>query len=172
MVCSTPHHDLHPPDMSSRPMPYQVFGAFHQLIHSNRQLMVRRLAEHGAHPGQAFCLRELAHDDGITQSDLAERLRVARPTVTVMLQKMEKAGLIERRSDEQDQRYTRIYLTDAGRRLQDDMHRQLDEMISDVVSPLSEKDQAELLRLLNALNDNIALALGKTEGAPVPNGIE
>ena len=172
MVCPTPHNEMHPPDMSSRPLPYQVFGAFHQLMHSNRQLMLRRLAGRGAHPGQTFCLRELARDDGITQSDLAERLKVARPTVTVMLQKMEKAGLIERRSDEQDQRYTRIYLTDAGRVLQDDMHRQVDEMILDVVAPLSEKDQAELLRLLNALNENIVLALGKTEGAPVPDEIQ
>ena len=172
MVCSSPHGETGPQDLSSRPLPYQVFGAFHQLIHSNRQLMVRRLTEHGAHPGQTFCLRELARDDGITQSELAERLKVARPTVTVMLQKMQKAGLIERRSDEQDQRYTRIYLTDAGRALHDEMHRQVDEMISDVFSPLSEKDQAELLRLLNALNDNIALALGKTESDPTPNHAE
>lgn len=162
MACPTPHARVHSQDLDSLPLPYRLFGAFHNLIRGNRQLMLRRLTEHGGHPGQTFCLKVLAEDDGITQSDLAERLSVARPTVTVMLQKMEKAGLIERRSDEQDQRYTRIYLTKAGWELHEEMRRELDEMILDVVGPLSEKDQTELLRLLGALNDNIAAALDKS----------
>ena len=144
MVCPGPHAHLHAQDPESLPLPYQLFGAFHRLIRSNRQLMGRRLTEHGGHPGQTFCLRVLAETDGITQRDLAERLNVTRPTVTVMLQKMEKAGLVERRSDDADQRYTRIYLTKAGGQLHEEMHRQLDQMILDVVGPLSEKDQQEL----------------------------
>jgi len=162
---SDPHR---PPDLASRPLPYQVFGAFHQLMHASRQLMARRLSERGAHPGQTFCLRELAREDGIAQRDLAERLNVARPTVTVMLQKMERAGLIERRSDEQDQRFVRIYLTEQGRALNDEMRRQLDEMIADVIAPLAEEDQRELVRLLGALNDNIREALGENS-APDDN---
>jgi DNA-binding MarR family transcriptional regulator len=164
VTCAASHHTQHP-DLSSRPLPYQVLGAFHQLLHSNRQLMLKRFAEHGAHPGQTFCLRELARQDGMTQSELADRLQVARSTVTVMLQKMEKAGLIERRSDEQDQRFTRIYLTDAGRSLHAEMRRQLDEIITDLLDPIPEADQLEMLRLFTALNASMQSALGKTEGA-------
>ncbi|MDH4140960.1 MAG: MarR family winged helix-turn-helix transcriptional regulator [Coriobacteriia bacterium] len=149
-----------PVERTSRALPFRVLGAFHQLMHSYRQLMSRKLAEYGAHPGQTFCLREIAHNDGITQRDLAENLHVARPTVTVMLQKMQKAGLVERRSDEHDRRYTRIYLTDSGWALHDEMHRLLDEVVAEVIGPLSEKDQAELVRLLGALNDNMLASIG------------
>jgi len=162
------HVTSHPPNDQARPLPQRVFAAFHQVMHSNRQLMSRKLGEHGAHPGQAFCLRELARNDGITQRDLAEQLKVTRPTVTVMLQKMEKSGLIERRSDERDQRYTRIYLTEAGATLHREMRRMLDEMVAEVIGPLSEKDQAELVRLLDALNDNIVAALGESAHAHSP----
>lgn len=165
MACPTPHHHPHDRHPESLPLPYQLFGAFHKLIRANRQLMLRRVTEHGGHPGQMFCLKVLAEDDGITQRDLAERLNVTRPTVTVMLQKMEKAALIERRSDERDQRYTRIYLTKAGWELHEEMRRQLDELILDVVGPLPENDQTELLRLLGALNDNIQAALEKDDEA-------
>ena len=42
-------------------------------------------------------------------------LHLSRPSVTAMLQALEKSGAIERRSDERDQRLTRVYLTDEGR---------------------------------------------------------
>lgn len=173
MVCPTAHDHPNAQDPESLPLPYQLFSAFHRLMRTNRQLMLRRLTEHGGHPGQTFCLKVLAEHDGITQRDLAERLNVARPTVTVMLQKMEKAGLIERRSDEHDHRYTRIYLTETGWALHEEMHRQIDQMILDVVGPLSAEDQTDLLRLLGALNDNIQVALetsGETEPADMAAG--
>ena len=47
-------------------------------------------------------LRFLSVNDGITQRDLAEALHVARPTVTKMLNAMEKAGLVRRRPDAAD----------------------------------------------------------------------
>ncbi len=107
----------HPPhghgDLSDRPLPWRVFGALHRAMHGHRQLMARKLAERDVPPGQALCMRAVSHHDGITQRDLAEMLGLSRPTVTVMLQKLERAGLIERRADEADQRYTRIYLTDV-----------------------------------------------------------
>ena len=160
MACPTPHGLPEQQDLASRPLPNQVFIALHQVMQSNRQLIARKLGEHGAHPGQTFCLRELAHDEGITQRDLAERLHVKPPTVTVMLQKMEKAGLIERRADEHDQRYTHIYLTESGRKLHADMHDMLDQMVDEVIGRLAEHDQKELVRLLGAMNQNILEALG------------
>ena len=113
-------------------------------MHAHRQLMARKMSANGIHPAQMFCLREVAHDAGITQRDLAEKLCVARPTLTVMLQKMEKAGLIERRADETDQRYTRIYLA-AGRRklVHEQMHGVVGEVVAEMVGPLSEPDRAE-----------------------------
>src|SRR5882724_3825345 len=57
----------------------------------------------------------LNHGEGISQQDLAERLLLTKGNICVMVQKMEAAGLIERRSDPDDQRFHRLYMTLAGR---------------------------------------------------------
>src|SRR5262245_17579599 len=53
--------------------------------------------------------------EGISQQDLAERLLLTKGNICVMVQKMEAAGLIERRSDPDDQRFHRLYLSPHGR---------------------------------------------------------
>lgn len=53
--------------------------------------------------------------EGISQQDLAERLLLTKGNICVIVQKMEAAGLIERRSDPDDQRFHRLYLSPSGR---------------------------------------------------------
>jgi len=153
-----PHRHVQDADSPERSIAKSVFAAFARAMHAHRQLMMRRLAEHGAHPGQMFCIKALTEHDGITQRDIAELLHVARPTVTVMLQKMETAGLVERRVDERDQRYTRTYLTEAGWAMHGQIHGILDEMVDSAVGPMPTDDQRELARLLGTLADNLQTA--------------
>jgi MarR family transcriptional regulator, organic hydroperoxide resistance regulator len=147
------------------PVSSAVFGAFMRTTHAHRQLMGRKMSVHGVHPAQMFCLSEIAHNDGITQRDLAEKLRVARPTLTVMLQKMEKAGLIERLADESDQRFTRIHLSATGQSMHEAMHAIMAEVITEMTSGLSESDGRELTRLLGLLGDSIDAALAEPEAS-------
>lgn len=142
-----------------------VFGAFMRAMHAHRQLMSRKMSAHGIPPAQMFCLREVAHNPGITQRDLAEKLNVSRPTLTVMLHKMEKAGLVERRADEHDQRFTRIGLASEGAGVHDEMHSVVTEVVAEMVGPLSELDRLELARLLGLLGDNMTAALEPVQKA-------
>jgi len=142
-----------------------VFGAFMRAMHAHRQLMSRRMSARGIPPAQMFCLREVAHNPGITQRDLAEKLNVSRPTLTVMLHKMEKAGLIDRRADESDQRFTRIYLGAEGASVHDEMHEVVGEVIAEMIGPLSEPDRLELARLLGLLGDNMSAAMEREQKA-------
>jgi DNA-binding MarR family transcriptional regulator len=77
------------------------------------------LEELGLYRGQNFVLNALAEQEGLTQSELAERLLVSPPTISNSLERMATAGWIVRRSDPDDRRVSRVYLTDAGRVLQD-----------------------------------------------------
>ncbi|WP_234702334.1 MarR family winged helix-turn-helix transcriptional regulator [Clostridioides difficile] len=52
--------------------------------------------------------------DGQSQKELADKRKVKASTTTVMIKRMEKAGLVERKQDEKDQRVSRIFLTDKG----------------------------------------------------------
>ena len=59
-------------------------------------------------------LLQLHRHGGMSQKELVGKLMVKPPTVTVMIKRMEKSGFIQRKQDEQDQRVSRIYLTELG----------------------------------------------------------
>lgn len=151
-----PIHDAG--EWTSDPQSRRAFGAFHRTMNLHRHLMLRKLSEHGFTPAQGLCLKELGHHDGISQRDLAELLFVSRPTVTVMLKKMERAGLLTREADSEDQRYTRIHLTGKGMELHESMHAAVDEIIGETFGSLPEKDQADLERLLGDLGSAMIAA--------------
>lgn len=60
-------------------------------------------------------LANLGMSEGITQQELAERLLVTKGNVCGVLDRMESAGLVERRPDPKDRRANRLYLTRPGR---------------------------------------------------------
>ena len=57
--------------------------------------------------------------DGISVTEIGERLMLDNGTLSPMLKKLEQAGYIERRRCREDDRVVRITLTDAGRALQE-----------------------------------------------------
>jgi DNA-binding MarR family transcriptional regulator len=149
-----------PPDFAGAdPTSSAAWHAFMGTLHSYRRLMAHSFSVTEIPPGQIMALNLIGHDDGITQRDLAERMRISRPTLTVMLQKMEKAALVERVADETDQRFTHLHLTAEGTAVHERMHGVMGGMVSSVMGPLSEPDRVELARLLGLVHDNINVAL-------------
>jgi DNA-binding MarR family transcriptional regulator len=154
-----PAVELSPPHLEGvDELSAEVFRALHATLRLHKQLMTRTLAAHGTHPGQATCLRLLAVHDGITQRDLADALHLARPTVSKMLQAMEKAGVVERRPDETDQRLTCVKLTAAGRALERDLRAVAADYVNETIGTLPEGDRRELARLLDDLAASISRA--------------
>lgn len=137
----------------------RVFHSFFKAVRFHRQLMFKMLSEKEIYPGQAGCLWILGDHDGIAQRDLAKRLHVASSTVTVMLQKMEAAGAITRKTDEEDQRVTRIYLTDAGRARQKEMNEVFANFVKAAFGAMPPDDREEFDRLLGVLCSNISQEL-------------
>jgi len=136
----------------------QVFRAFMGTLHLHRRLMMQALADRGIHPGQAMCLRLLAANDGIVQRDLADALHVARPTVTKMLNSMEKAELVRRHADVVDARLTRVELTAAGHAEEKQMRAAAAHYVNATIATLPEDDRRELARLLEELGASIERA--------------
>ena len=59
-------------------------------------------------------LYALWDQDGLTQSELTAQLNRSPSTITKKVQRMERAGFVIRRSDDSDERISRVFLTDAG----------------------------------------------------------
>jgi DNA-binding MarR family transcriptional regulator len=113
------------------------------------------LEEIGLYRGQHFILHVLWENEGITHSELAERSCVQPATITNALKRMEKAGLVERRSDEKDQRVSRVYLTDAGRGIREEAEQVWRGMEAQAFADLSEEEHAALQELLAKIQDNL-----------------
>ncbi len=140
--------------------------AFRNAAQVHRQFMIRRLGRSDVRPGQGICFNVLLHSDGMTQRDLAKAMHISAPTLSRMLGTMEKAGFVERRADEADQRLTRVYLSDAGRALAGQARAALADHVATAMSALTPAERRELARLLDKLSAGIASSFA--EGAEAP----
>lgn len=151
--------DPHPPMLEFEDvdaLTSRVFHAWRRSIQLQRQLMLKTLAQKGASHGEAFCLRMLTQNDGVSQRDLAQMLHLSRPWVTKMLQALEREGSVVRRSDSDDQRLTRVYITPAGRKRDRELHADLAAHVNSTIGALSEADRLELARLLDEVAERTA----------------
>jgi DNA-binding MarR family transcriptional regulator len=109
----------------------------------------------GLYRGQPRLLFALWEEEGLTHSELAARTHVRAATISKMVQRMEKAGFLERRADEEDQRVSRVYLTDAGRAVQDRVGAAFAQLERETLAGFND-DERELLRaFLVRIRDNL-----------------
>jgi MarR family transcriptional regulator, organic hydroperoxide resistance regulator len=75
-----------------------------------------RLRAIGVSIPQCDVLTTLTEQEGVSQQELAKRLYVTKGNISGLIDRLEEAGFVERRSTASDRRQHAIYLTDAGRR--------------------------------------------------------
>ncbi len=102
----------------------------------------------GLYKAQGFALLFLSHYEGVPQTEIARSLHLSPASVTNMLQRMERDGWVERRSDPADQRVSRVYLTARARALQEEAATTFRELEREVAGALTVAEQAELRTLL------------------------
>lgn len=77
---------------------------------------------------QGRILYVLWQEDGVPIKTIAERCGLAITSLTTMLERMEKSGLIIRQQDSGDKRKTLIFLTDKAKTLKEDYDAVSDRM--------------------------------------------
>jgi MarR family transcriptional regulator, organic hydroperoxide resistance regulator len=123
-----------------------------QLAKAWRGLIRQQLAEVGLHIGQEQLLLQLWREDGLSQAQLAERMRVEAPTVTKMLQRLERAKLVRRSRDRAGTRAYLVHLTDAGRALREPVETVWSAAERSVTGKLDPAELGTLRELLRRLD--------------------
>lgn len=82
-----------------------------------RGLEQEMLAQDGLTSAQSGVLFFLGHNDGALIGDVASALDLVPSATTGLADRMERAGLIERKRDEKDGRVQRVYLTEEGKKV-------------------------------------------------------
>lgn len=97
--------------------------------------------------GQDSILAVLSQQPGMTQKELGEHLGIRPASVSELLMKLERKGLVLREKDEQDRRSIQVRLTEAGLA----SLAQPEDAPSDPFQALSGEEQAQLQALLTKL---------------------
>ena len=124
---------------------------FHKL---QAKVMYKLVASREIFHAQMLYLTIISRREGLTHSELADCMGVERASVSSAVQRMERAGLVERRPDPKDQRVSRIYLTDRGH----EMNRKTDRAMADYINRcfmVEERRAEDMMETLDLLTGNM-----------------
>ncbi|MCK6580100.1 MAG: MarR family winged helix-turn-helix transcriptional regulator [Anaerolineae bacterium] len=127
----------------------------------------RALLNFGITPSQYSVLLLLDIDEGRQLVALADRLLVARSTITRLVAALEAMGLIVRVRDPRDRRAQRVRLTPAGADLRERAHAAHHAALRRWLAPLKDADQRRLIALMgdmrSALESSLAISAERDE---------
>jgi MarR family transcriptional regulator for hemolysin len=136
-----------------------------QLVESSRLLrnyIDHRAKTRGTTRAQWVVLYRLREQEGLSQVDLADVLELQPISLVRLLDRLVEHGLLERRHDPKDRRTNRLFLTERGRELVDDLDSLRDTIATDV---LREIPDASIETTLNSLRE-IKERIKKLEDGP------
>lgn len=133
--------------------------SYHKLMMENHTLFSKmvfeRLSGQELSAGQPKVLEYLIEHDGVAQKDIAEACIIEPATATSLLARMEKTGLIDRRSREDDKRYILVYLTEKGRARAEASVNVLSDVEEHVFEGFSDAEREAFISYLEQVNRNL-----------------
>ncbi|MCC4832932.1 MarR family transcriptional regulator [Shewanella sp. 1_MG-2023] len=97
-------------------------------------------------------LFSLWQEEGISQTELSKLCDVANYTMTRLLDQLQVQGYITRHQESDNRRAFQIFLTDAGKALEQDLIHEAEWVNQKCLARLDEQEQQTLLQLLNKIN--------------------
>lgn len=127
---------------------YLAFKIMQKNFHSLAQ-------DHGLAGAQWGALKILWKTDGFTVSHLSKKLFLKNSTMTTLIDRMVRDGLVERKRDRDDRRVVKIYLTDKGAAFRDRVPDFESHFTGMVRGSLSEEEMNTLILLLGKMTGGI-----------------
>jgi|SRR6185369_4025725 len=127
------------------------------------QAFRRRIAHLEITPDQFTVMRTLLENEGVTQRELTHLMSSDPNTIASLLDRMEKAGLVQRQSHEKDRRARRLSLKRAGRIKYEEARQIAIHLQIEVLNILAPELRDAFLKNLDAVADACQLAV---QGSP------
>ena len=114
-----------------------------------------QLEPYGVSIPQLFVLTCLYDENGITLKEIGNRTLIDSSSMTVLVDKLENDKLVERQLDPEDRRAIRVYITDKGKAIAEELVKIGIRFNSELYDMLGEGNQKEfthgIKNLLNGL---------------------
>jgi DNA-binding MarR family transcriptional regulator len=132
---------------------------FVMLTHLHRD-MSRAFSQHvGMSFSRILVLHELWHAGEISQAELGQRLGMEGALLTRFAKQMEAAGLITRRVDPHDNRFTLITLAPPGQQTIEKLGNLGDALEAQLLEGLSKEELATMVRVMKQIQNNLSQRL-------------
>jgi MarR family transcriptional regulator, organic hydroperoxide resistance regulator len=125
----------------------QAWRCMLDLFLAQRGRLLSVAHEFGLAPQQAFAIKQLEPDRALTMSELAQRLHCDNSNVTGIADRLEAAGLAERRPHPGDRRVKTLVLTERGAAVRGAYDARLG-LVPPELQALSDEDAEQLLAIM------------------------
>ena len=125
----------------------------------------RRAVKFGLTRAQWRATKMLYHREGLRQNELAESLDMEPIAVGRVIDRLQAAGFVERRSDPRDRRAWRLYITERARVIVGDMELIARDLCKDATLGVQVDELRQALGVLNRIKENLQ-ALDAGENPP------
>ncbi len=111
--------------------------------------------DHHFAPSVERSLLMIAETDGLSARDLCEALDIRPSSATELIHRLEEAGFVLRRDDEQDKRLTRIYLTETGKAEAALIRSRRQQVAEEFSACFTDEEAAQFCLLANKLSAHL-----------------
>lgn len=137
-------------------MQNESFGRYISVIYRYLQILLNhRLNSYGIGSGQYIFLSTLYNNEGISQKELTNLIKIDRATTAKALNKLEKNGYVNRVQDTEDRRYHKLYLTQKGMEFIPILNSIQDDLTNMLNVGMSDEQYTETLKSLNLILNNV-----------------
>jgi MarR family transcriptional regulator for hemolysin len=134
----------------------RLTGMIHELSLMVARLFNRQMREFGLTRTQWQVLYWLSHEDGQSQTGLAETLFMARPPLGRVVDRLEEQGWIVRRDDPKDRRVKLVFLTDKFTPMRAPLDAVVNEMCDVAMAGMAQRERKQLSTLLARMHENLS----------------
>lgn len=119
------------------------------------------LKPHDMTMSQGWVLVHLVRENGLKQSEIADRMDIATVTISKLIDRLESRGYVERRADPDDRRSNRIYATEPAKGVVKIMTKTIFALDEIANGDIPEEDLETTTRVLRQMKRNLKDALSK-----------
>jgi DNA-binding MarR family transcriptional regulator len=119
------------------------------------------LKPHDMTMSQGWVLVHLVRENGLRQSELADRMDIATVTTSKLIDRLEARGYVERRPDPEDPPSNRVYASEAAKDVVRAMTKIIYEVDEIANAGIPEEDLETTLRVLQRMKGNLKDALAQ-----------
>lgn len=132
------------------------FGKYIAAINRSAQSLINKKLEGvDIGSGQHDFLYVISNNEGISQKELSNRLKIGKATTAKAVKNLMKSGYIKREKDIKDKRFYKLYLTEKGMDIKPLVNSTFQELIEIYSKGFTVEECTQVLKVLEKILDNV-----------------